>query len=61
MVEQKSEIPDDMARFMEIFTELCEQYADEIDGGYTNGFFKRKLLMFCRAYAYKVNGVKEWK
>lgn len=57
----QNKVPDDMGKFMEIFTELCEDYADEVDGGNRNGVRRWKLLDFCHAYAYKVNGVKEWK
>lgn len=57
-------IPDDMGKFMELFTKLCEKYADEADTPHNpkiRGKAETELLNFCHGYAYKVNGVEEWK
>lgn len=60
MSKNSKTIPDDMGELMEIFTQLCESYADEFDRGIERGYAQKNLLDFCHAYAYKVNGIKEW-
>lgn len=51
--------------FLIIFQRLCENYADEVDGKprqpkSNRGTHECKLLEFCHAYAYKINGIESW-